>query len=204
MRRDLQSLVRSVERAVWAGESTEYLLPDLRRIEAHASIGSDAWCFAVREIASRTATEEPWAASLAARRLLAERPADAGAWAALGLAQSLVGNHRFAVKAYRRSLALVPQQARVLHNLGHLVDVVLDDPATALGPLSEAFAADPECIDTALSYAHALARVERADEGLALVEALVLDGRRLRRGLRKDQRAALEWLRREAKCAKNR
>jgi hypothetical protein len=195
MRRDLQSLVRSVERAMWAGESTEYLLPDLRWIEAHATVGSDPWCFAVREIASRTATEDPWAASLVARRLLAERPTDAGAWAALGLAQSLLGNHLFAV---------VPQQARVLHNLGHLIDVVLDDPASALEPLSAALAAEPECLDTALSYAHALARVDRAAEGLARVEGLVMDGRRLRRGLRKDQRAAIEWLRSETKRAKNR
>ena len=204
MRRDLQSLVRSVERAMWAGESTEYLLPDLRWIEAHATVGSDPWCFAVREIASRTATEDPWTASLVARRLLAERPTDAGAWAALGLAQSLLGNHLFAVKAYRRSLAVVPQQARVLHNLGHLIDVVLDDPASALEPLSAALAAEPECLDTALSYAHALARVDRAAEGLARVEGLVMDGRRLRRGLRKDQRAAIEWLRSETKRAKNR
>jgi tetratricopeptide (TPR) repeat protein len=204
MRRDLHSLVRSVERAVWAGESTEYLLPDLRWIESHAAVGSDAWCFAVREIASRTAAEEPWAAALAARRLLAERPGDAGAWAALGLAQSLLGNHLFAMKAYRRSLAIVPQQARVLHNLGHLVDVVLDDPAAALEPLAAALAAEPTCLDTALSYAHALARVGRAGDGLAIVDALVLDGRRLRRGLRRDQRLALEWLRAESNRAKNR
>jgi tetratricopeptide (TPR) repeat protein len=188
---------------VWAGESTEYLLPDLRWIESHAAIGSDAWCFAVREIASRTAADTPWAAALAARRLLAERPTDAGAWAALGLAQSLLGNHLFAVKAYRRSLAIVPKQARVLHNLGHLIDVALNDPEAALAPLAAAHAAEPSCLDTALSYAHALARVDRAADGLARVEGLVMDGRRLRRGIRRDQSAAIEWLRREARRAKN-
>ena len=193
--RQVQERVRSVERAIWAGESNQYLLPALQGIADAAEWGSEAWRFALRELALRSAESDPWRASLLARQLLSESPKEHAAWAALGLAQSLLGNCGFAVTCYTKALALSPNQPRYAHNLGHLVDVYARAPARALPLLRQAFEADRTCPDTTMSYAHALAQVGRACEGLALVEA-TLNGRR---GLRPDQREFLSWLTREAR-----
>ena len=85
-------------------------------------------------------------------------PADDGAWAVLGLAQSLLGNYRYAARAYERALALAPNNPWYAHNLGHLYDVALDRPQDALPLLAQATAAQPGEADIAASYAHALAR----------------------------------------------
>lgn len=191
MRRDLTALVESAQRAVWAGESSEYLLPDLREIAEGSIEGCDAWCFATREIALRTADVDPWGAALMAKKLVALDVADHVAWAVLGLAHSLLGNLRYAVSAYERALALAPTQPHYAHNYGHLLDVVLGDPARALPHLERAHQASPRCVDTALSLAHALVRLSRAKEALALLDP--------RWGLRRDQRKVAAWVQRQAK-----
>ncbi len=197
--RRVQERVRSVERAIWAGESNPYLLPALQGIAEEAEWGSEAWRFALRELALRSAESDPWGASLRARQLLSDSPKEHAAWAALGLAQSLLGNCGFAITCYGKALALSPSQPRYAHNLGHLLDVYERAPARALPLLKQAYEADRGCPDTAMSYANTLAQLGRACEGLELVEAALAGAR----GLRPDQREFLSWLTREARRERN-
>ena len=191
MRRDLAALVASAQRAVWAGESSEYLLPDLREIAEVSVEGCEEWCFAIREIALRTADVDPWGAALIAKKLVAIEPRDHVGWAVLGLAHSLLGNLRYALAAYERALAVAPMQPHYAHNYGHLLDVIEGDPARALPYLERAHEASPRCIDTALSLAHALVRVSRGEEALALLNPSW--------GLRRDQRRVAAWVERQAR-----
>ena len=112
------------------------------------------------------------------------RPDDDGAWAVLGLAQSLLGHYRFAARAYERALSLAPNNPWYAHNLGHLYDVALDRPADALPLLERATSAQPNEADIAASYAHALARAgKRRRRPSACCE------RAIRRGATADQMA---------------
>ena len=51
--RQVQERVRSVERAIWAGESNQYLVPALQGIADAAEWGSEAWRFALRVVSRR-------------------------------------------------------------------------------------------------------------------------------------------------------
>ncbi len=185
---DTDRTVAAITRALWAGEVPERVVPDLAELERASDYGGEAWCFAVRTLALALAPTEPWRSALLARRLLAVAPRDHAAWAALGLAQSLLGNHRYAVGCYERALAIAPSQPRYAHNLGHLYDVVLDRPEAAVPLLELAYAAEPRCAHVAASYAHALGRTGRARAGLAVLEPAV------KRGATRDQRELLAWL----------
>jgi Flp pilus assembly protein TadD len=83
---------------------------------------------------------------------------DDGAWAVLGLAQTLLGNYRSAIANYRRATALSPRNPWYLHNLGHLLDVAVDRPREALSLLADAHDMEPKEREICASYAHALAR----------------------------------------------
>jgi Flp pilus assembly protein TadD len=88
---------------------------------------TEPWAYAHRELARVLAETDPWRASICARRAVHTNARDAEAWALLGLTQSLLDNHEYAVRAYRRALALEPGNPWYAHNLGHLLDVVFDD-----------------------------------------------------------------------------
>jgi Flp pilus assembly protein TadD len=186
----LDELARDTARALWAGESSEHVLPSLVTLAREAAEGSDTWCFAHRQLAALMAPTDPWRASLLCRKLLAEDRRDAGAWAALGLAQSLLGHLRFAVRCYERALRLSPKDPRVCHNLGHLYDVALDEPERARPLLERAHQALPQDADVAASLAHALGRLGQPREALVLLRP------RLERGATRDQRTLLAWLQR--------
>ncbi len=166
----------------------EDILPMLARLARAAAPESDAWIYAHRHLAELGVEHDPWRAALFARRVIARRPDDDGAWAVLGLAQSLLGNCRYAAHAYEHALALAPDNPWYAHNLGHLYDVALGRAADALPLLARATMAQPEEADIAASYAHALARC-----GKVAMAKRVLK-RAIRRGGTADQMALSRWL----------
>ncbi len=166
----------------------EDILPLLARLARAAVPESDAWIYAHRHLAELGVEHDPWRAALFARRVIARRPDDDGAWAVLGLAQSLLGNFRYAARAYERALALAPDNPWYAHNLGHLYDVALERPADALPLLSRATLAQPGEADIAASYAHALARCGKVAAAKRVLR------RATRRGATADQAALSRWL----------
>ena len=166
----------------------EDILPMLARLARAAAPESDAWIYAHRHLAELGVEHDPWRAALFARRVIARRPDDDGAWAVLGLAQSLLGNFRCAARAYERALALAPDNPWYAHNLGHLYDVALDHPADALPLLGRATLAQPQEADIAASYAHALARCGKVAQARRVLR------RAIRRGGTADQMALSRWL----------
>lgn len=185
---DIDRLRREVERALRDQLDPEEILPLLARLARAATPESETWVYAHRHLAELGVEHDPWRASLFARRVLALHPEDDGAWAVLGLAQSLLGNYRYAARAYERALALVPENPWYAHNLGHLYDVALDRPSDALPLLAQATGAETGEADIAASYAHALARCGK------LASAKRILKRAIRRGGTADQMALWRWL----------
>src|SRR5690606_32127961 len=112
---EAEALLRRVEHAVERDGGGSGVVDDLARHVAVAPGRSEAWCYACQKLAERIVTRDPWRAALLSRRLVAHRRHDDGAWGVLGLAQSLLGNHRYAVRAYRRALALAPRNPWYAH-----------------------------------------------------------------------------------------
>lgn len=185
---DLDRLRRDVDRGLRAKADPEELLPLLARLARASQPGSDTWLFAHRYLAELGVEREPWRAALFARRVLERCPDDDGAWAVLGLAQSLLGNYRYAARAYERALAIAPGNPWYAHNLGHLYDVALNRPDDALPLLSQATEAQTGEADIAASYAHALARCGK----LAMAKRVLK--RAIRHGATSDQMALWRWL----------
>jgi tetratricopeptide (TPR) repeat protein len=177
-----------VDRALRAKLDAEEVLPLLARLARAAPPHSDAWVFAHRHLAELGVEHDPWRAALFARRVLKVQARDDGAWAVLGLAQSLLGNYRYAAKAYERALELAPENPWYAHNLGHLYDVALNRPFDALPLLAQATEAQTGEADIAASYAHALARC-----GKVVLAKRVLK-RAIRHGATSDQMALWRWL----------
>lgn len=190
----IDDLARDVARALWAGEDPRRLLPQLLELARSSPPGSEAWLAAHRHLAALAAETDPWHAALLAKRVLSIAPDDPTTLAALGLAQSLLGNPRFAVRCYERALTLAPDDVRTAHNLGHLLDAVLDQPERAIPLLERAFrgieATGSRALraEAAASLAHALARVGRVDEARAILE------RALAKGKTRAQAALLAWI----------
>ena len=185
---DIDRIHREVDRALRERLDPEEILPLLARLARAAAPESEAWIYAHRHLAELGVEHDPWRAALFARRVLALRPDDDGAWAVLGLAQSLLGNYRYAARAYERALVLTPDNPWYAHNLGHLYDVALDRPLDALPLLAQATQAQTGEADIAASYAHALARCGK------LVLAKRVLKRAIRHGATSDQMALWRWL----------
>lgn len=185
---EVERIRRDVDKALRERAEPEAVLPLLARLARAAAPESDAWIFAHRHLAELGVAHDPWRAALFARRVLAQRPDDDGAWAVLGLAQSLLGHYRYAARAYERALALVPDNPWYAHNLGHLYDVALDRPKDALPLLSRATFAETGEADIAASYAHALARCGKISVAKRILK------RAIRRGATADQMALSRWL----------
>ncbi|MEL6210320.1 MAG: hypothetical protein AAFR44_09105 [Pseudomonadota bacterium] len=151
----------------------------------------EAYVFAHRKLGEALALEDPWTASLHLRKVVAETPEDDGAWGLLGLAQSLLGHHRFAVRSYEEALTRAPHNPWYAHNLGHLYDVVFDDLDRALplleravqgithfeggaGPIARLAAQGRD--EVVASYAHALMRRGHLVEARRWMRDLVRSG----------------------------
>ncbi len=125
-----RSLPSSATRTHGAGATgstgSQRVLELLVQLAGVAPESSEAWAYAHRELASLLYENDPWRASICARRALSVSGHDPVAWGILGLTQSMLGNHAFAERAYRRALRLDPKNPFYAHNLGHLLDVVYD------------------------------------------------------------------------------
>ena len=185
---DIDRLRRDIERGLRDKLAPDELLHQLARLARTSTPGSDAWIFAHRHLAELGVERDPWRAALFARRVLAHEPNDDGAWAVLGLAQSLLGHYRYAARAYERALTLAPDNPWYAHNLGHIYDVALDRPGDALPLLAQATGAETGQADIAASYAHALARCGQVPLAKRVLK------RAIRRGATPDQMALWRWL----------
>lgn len=168
----VEQLQSDIAWAVSNGLGPSDLVPMLRRLIQQAEPGSDSQLMAKTQLAELLVERSPWNAALLARQVLAHRDDDR-LWGLLGLAHTLLGNHRSARASYQEALARAPQCASYAHNLGHLLDIAFDAPRQALRWLEQAHRALPEEEEVAASLAHALARCgqgERAEQ--LLVSAL--------------------------------
>lgn len=185
---DVARLRREIDHGLDKRLDAEVLLPLLARLARAATEGSEDWVHAHRHLAELGVEHDPWRAAIFARRVVRVRPDDDGAWAVLGLSQSLLGNYRYAAHAYRRALRLTPSNPWYAHNLGHLYDVALNRPKDALPLLEQATKADTGQSDIAASYAHALARCGE----LTLAKRVLK--RAIRHGATSEQMALSRWL----------
>ncbi len=176
---DPAALRASIQRALDREDPDREVIPMLERLQRIAQEGSDHRRFADRRLAELLLEVEPWRAAIHLRRLIAEGGEnDDALWALMGLAQALLGNHRFAVGAYRRALSIDPGNPWYAHNLGHLLDVGIDRPHDALPHLELAHKRQPEVVAITCSYVHGLWRVGRlADARRVLRPLLVRRGR---------------------------
>ena len=175
---EAEVLLRRIEEVAEeaAGQDEARLTALLVRLARLAPQTSAAWAYAHRLLAERCVEREPWRASLLARRVVGAWPGDDRAWAILGLAQSLLGNHRYAVLAYRRAIELDPHHPIYAHNLGHLYDVALDSPKRALPLLERAHRVLSDNLEVVASFAHALVRAGEARRARELMTPLVRRG----------------------------
>lgn len=188
-------LSRLVARIRWALEhqGKEHAAParELRamveQLQARADPGSGEAHFATRQLARLVVEQDPWRAAILVLSLLRQEKDDDELWGLLGLAHTLLGNYRLAVKAYRAALTLSPDQASHLHNLGHLLDAGMNRPRLGLAYLRRAHEAHPTEPELASSFAHALVRVGEVERARQLL------AKTLPRGYAVDQLVA-RWL----------
>ena len=173
---DIDTLRRNVEWALRNALDADEVLPMLARLARSAEPESDAWVLAHRHLAELAVDRDPWRSAIFARRVVNVDPDDDGAWAVLGLAQTLLGNYRYAVASYRRAIALAPQNPWYAHNLGHLLDVALGRPSEAVSLLAEAYKREPKEPEIASSYAHALARAGKLAQAKKVLRRVVAKG----------------------------
>jgi len=167
-RSECEQLRRDVEVALERSDPLR-VLPLLHRLAARAKDGSEDAVFAHRQLAEVLLERDPWRAALHARRVVRMRDGDDRAWAALGLSQSLLGNHQYACHALARAHTLAPDNAWYAHNLGHTLDVALDKPREAVRYLRRAFDRSDKNPDVATALVHALARAGKTKTARALL-----------------------------------
>jgi tetratricopeptide (TPR) repeat protein len=183
-----EELRRQIEWTLARAVDPSDVLPMLHRLARLAVDGSDENLFANLHLAELLVERDPWRAALYAKRVLAHRPGDDRGWATLALCQTLLGNYRFAVSAYRHALTSAPKNPWYAHNLGHLLDVALGQARDAVGWLKRAYQSAAYSGEVAASYAHALARVGR------IAEARKVLGRAMKRTASREHTAMLRWL----------
>jgi tetratricopeptide (TPR) repeat protein len=196
-RHQAQELRRQIEwtlaRAIDPGD----VLPMLHRLARVADDGTEESVFANLHLAELLVERDPWRSALYARRVLAHRPSDDRVWAILALCQTLLGNYRFAVRAYHQALAGAPKNPWYAHNLGHLLDVALGRAQEAVPWLERAYRGAGHSGELAASYAHALARAGQ------LAEARNVIARAMKRTASREHSALLKWLEQGAPADKD-
>ncbi len=161
----------------------------LTELASAAEEGSDASLFAHRHLAELYLEDNPWKAALHLRRVLGYCVDDDVVHALMGLCHALLGNYRVAVRSYRDASSLAPQTPWYHHNLGHLMDIALDDPAGAEPHLRRAYELEPEHDEIIGSLAHCVARLGDLDQALKLAEYAREKG-----PCNPDHRVLLEWI----------
>lgn len=181
-------LRQEIERALRRAFDPADVLPRLARLSRLASPSSDDGVFAHRQLAELLVERHPWRAALYARRAIQHRREDDRAWAVLAFCQTLLGNFRSAASAYKRAIACAPANPWYAHNLGHLLDVALGEPAAALRWLRSAYDAKGDNSEIVASYAHALARAGHLADARTVLE------RAIERFESRELAALLRWL----------
>lgn len=167
----VERLRKQAERAIAAAQGRRAVEPLLERIISLAVDGSEASVFAHRHLAEYRIEDHPWRALLHLRKVVGVHPEDDVVHALMGLSHALLANFRSAVSSYRRAIALAQKNPWYHHNLGHLLDVALDQPARAVRHLEFAHrAAQPTEHEITASLAHCLARLGRLDDARALAQ----------------------------------
>ena len=161
----------------------------LTRMVSAADEGSDASLFAHRHLAELHLEDNPWKAALHLRRVLSHCAEDDILHALMGLCHALLGNYRVAVRSYRDASRLAPQTPWYHHNLGHLMDVALDDPSGAYPHLRRAYELEPEHDEIIGSLAHCVARLGDLHEALKLAELAEAQG-----PCNPDHRGLIDWI----------
>jgi tetratricopeptide (TPR) repeat protein len=159
---------RALERSDAASSSLAISL--LNRMLAIAIDASDDALYAHRHLAELLLEREPWRAALHVRRVLVHDDADDALHAMMGLCQALLGNYRAAVASYGRAARVAPSIGWYHHNLGHLLDVALDEPKRAEPHLRTAYRLANHHDEVVASLAHCLARIEQRAEALDLAK----------------------------------
>lgn len=165
---ELAKLRDKVERVLERSDaaSASLALSMLERMLPLAPEGSDDALFAHRHLAELKLEREPWKAALHVRNCLQYDESDDALHAMMGLAQALLGNYRAAVAAYGRAARRAPNVGWYHHNLGHLLDVALDDPQKAEPHLRTAYRLASHHDEVVASLAHCLARLDHKEEAL--------------------------------------
>lgn len=134
-------------------------VPHLERLLRLAPVGSEDAVFALRHLAELCVEHNPWRAALHLRELERVGECDEVLLALGGLAHALLGNFRIAVSRYREALCESPRNPWYHHNVGHLIDFGLGEPARALGHLRIAHGLEPDEPEIAASLATCLMRL---------------------------------------------
>ena len=161
----------------------------LNRLASMAEDGSDASLFAHRHLAELHLEDNPWKAALHLKRVLVHCAEDDILHALMGLCHALLGNYKVAVRSYREASQLAPQTPWYHHNLGHLMDVALDNPSGAEPHLRRAFQLEPDHDEIVGSLAHCVARLGGLEEAQRLAELAKEKG-----PCNPDHSALLEWI----------
>lgn len=142
----------------------------LKQLASMVEDGSDASLFAHRHLAELHLEDNPWKSALHLRRVLQHCEDDDVLHALMGLCHALLGNYRVAVRSYREASKLAPQTPWYHHNLGHLIDVALDDAEGAERYLRRAYELEPDHDEIIGSLAHCVARLGDLEEARRLAE----------------------------------
>jgi hypothetical protein len=185
---EASELRRQIEATLARASDPHDVLPLLHRLVRLASAGSEESLFANLQLAELLVERHPWRAALCARRVLTHRPDDDRGWATFALCQTLLGNYKVAVSAYRRALAAEPKNPWYAHNLGHILDVALGRPGEAEPWLHQAHRGAPQSAELSASYAHALARLGRIPDARRVLT------RAKKRGSSREHAALLRWI----------
>ncbi|MEP7051438.1 MAG: tetratricopeptide repeat protein [Pseudomonadota bacterium] len=169
---DLERMLTDVEWAMSKQFAARDLVPMLENLVRAAPSDSEASYFAKLRLSELIVGDAPFRAARLARDVLDSGESDR-AWAVLGLAHTLLGHYRLAVRSYRRALALAPECAVYEHNLGHVLDVALSRPKDALVHLERAHRFSPGEGEIASSYAHALLRSGQLEKARILLASAV-------------------------------
>jgi tetratricopeptide (TPR) repeat protein len=183
----VEELWERAEEALEASSKSAHGL--LTQLVSAAEEGSDASIFAHRHLAELHLEDNPWRAALHLRRVLGYCPDDDVLHALLGLCHALLGNYRVAVRSYREASSLAPQTPWYHHNLGHLMDVALDDPSGAEPHLRRAFELEPEHDEIIGSLAHCVARLGDLEQAQRLAVLAKEKG-----PCNPDHQGLLEWI----------
>lgn len=187
----VEQLQSDIAWAVSNGLGPADLVPMLRRLIQQAEPDSESQLMAKKQLAELLIERSPWNAALLAKQVLAHRD-DHRLWGLLGLAHTLLGNHRSARAAYREGLARAPHCASYAHNLGHLLDIAFDAPKRALRWLEQAHRALPEEEEVSASLAHALARCGQEARAEQLLTTALGSNEEARQVLERWKQRALE------------